>query len=122
MYTLPSKLKFFAIILMVIGALGIVTGFLSTPSNTDEVKEMLASSHDDGHQTDATHTESHSEQSHDENIHDDDGHYEHLFCTKSNVKVDSGTFALKYQKLIFLCILLLMSPYYILYLCKYHTV
>jgi len=31
----------------------------------------------------------------------DDGHYEHLFCTKSNVKVDSGTFALKYQKLIF---------------------
>ena len=53
MYTLPSKLKFFAIILMVIGALGIVTGFLSTPSNTEEVKEMLASSHDDGHQTEA---------------------------------------------------------------------
>ena len=78
MYTLPSKLKFFAIILMVIGALGIVTGFLSTPSNTDEVKEMLASSHDDGHQTEATHTESHAEQSHDENIHDDDSHYEHV--------------------------------------------
>ena len=29
------------------------------------------------------------------------GHYEHLFCTKSNVKVDSGTFALKYLKLTF---------------------
>ena len=84
MYTLPSKLKFFAIILMVIGALGIVTGFLSTPSNTDEVKEMLASSHDDGHQTDATHTESHSEQSHDENIHDDDGHYEHVLHQLQN--------------------------------------
>lgn len=31
----------------------------------------------------------------------DNGHYEHLFCTKSNVKVDSGTFVLKHQKLIF---------------------
>ena len=38
MYTLPSKLKFFAIILMVVGALGIVSGFLSTPSNTEELK------------------------------------------------------------------------------------
>ncbi|MGV6829663.1 MAG: quinol:cytochrome C oxidoreductase [Flavobacteriales bacterium] len=48
MYTLPSKLKLFAIIFMVIGALGIVSGFLNTPSNTEEVKEMLAS-HNESH-------------------------------------------------------------------------
>ena len=30
-----------------------------------------------------------------------DGHYEHLFCTKSDVKVDSGLFNLKHHKLTF---------------------
>lgn len=32
MYTLPSKLKLFAIILMVVGAVGVLAGFMSTPS------------------------------------------------------------------------------------------
>ena len=41
MYTLPSKLKLFAIVFMVLGAIGIATGFMSTPSNTAEVKEMI---------------------------------------------------------------------------------
>ncbi len=48
MYTLPSKLKMFAIIFMVIGALGIVAGFLTAPSDIAEVKEMMAA-HGDGH-------------------------------------------------------------------------
>ncbi|PKA83248.1 quinol:cytochrome c oxidoreductase quinone-binding subunit 2 [Ulvibacter sp. MAR_2010_11] len=48
MYTLPNKLKLFAIIFMVVGALGILTGFLTTPGSTAEVKEMMAS-HGDGH-------------------------------------------------------------------------
>ena len=48
MYTLPAKLKLFAIIFMVIGALGIASGFLSAPSTTAEVKEMMAA-HGDGH-------------------------------------------------------------------------
>ncbi|RDK88171.1 quinol:cytochrome C oxidoreductase [Marinirhabdus gelatinilytica] len=48
MYTLPSKLKLFAIIFMVVGALGMLAGFLSVPSTTAEVKEMMAA-HDDGH-------------------------------------------------------------------------
>jgi hypothetical protein len=30
-----------------------------------------------------------------------DGHYEHLFCTKSDVKVDSGLYNLKHHKLTF---------------------
>jgi hypothetical protein len=48
MYTLPSKLKLFAIVFMVLGAIGIATGFMSTPSNTAEVKEMMTA-HGDGH-------------------------------------------------------------------------
>ena len=85
MYTLPSKLKFFAIILMVIGALGIVTGFLSTPSNTDEVKEMLASSHDDGHQNRSYFIRKVMQNSLiDENAHNDDSHYEHVLHQLQN--------------------------------------
>ena len=60
MYTLPSKLKLFAIIFMVVGAIGIVSGFLTAPSTTAEVKEMMAS-HGDGHGSDhSTAEESHS--------------------------------------------------------------
>ncbi len=49
MYTLPGKLKLLAIVFMVIGAIGIASGFLNTPSNTEEVKELLASHSEDGH-------------------------------------------------------------------------
>lgn len=59
MYTLPSKLKLFAIVLMVIGAVGIVSGFLTTPKSTEEVKEMMASEHHDSHNVKATHNENH---------------------------------------------------------------
>jgi len=41
-YTLPNKLKLFAIILMVLGAVGIGAGFLSAPGSTAEVKQMMA--------------------------------------------------------------------------------
>ncbi len=51
MYTLPGKLKLLAIVFMVIGAIGIASGFLNTPSTTEEVKELLAS-HNEGHGND----------------------------------------------------------------------
>ena len=91
MYTLPSKLKLFAIVLMVIGALGIVTGFLSTPSNTAEVKEMMASSHDDGHSVEVTHNDGHDAVKEDhtdgqaETAHDDEeAHLEHVLHQLQN--------------------------------------
>ncbi|MFK5983017.1 MAG: quinol:cytochrome C oxidoreductase [Flavobacteriaceae bacterium] len=91
MYTLPSKLKLFAIVLMVIGALGIVTGFLSTPSSTAEVKEMMASNHDGGHNVEATSNEGHeaaATESHDgghaEVAHGDEAHYEHVMHQLQN--------------------------------------
>lgn len=42
MYTLPTKLKLFSIILMVLGLAGIIFGFLSTPKTIDDVKIILA--------------------------------------------------------------------------------
>lgn len=47
MYTVSNRLKIGAIILMVVGALGIVSGFLSAPSTVAEAKEMVASHGDD---------------------------------------------------------------------------
>jgi len=90
MYTLPSKLKLFAIVLMVIGALGIVTGFLSTPSSTAEVKEMMATSHDGGHNVEATHNDGHEavaeshDETHAEASHDDEAHLEHVMHQLQN--------------------------------------
>ena len=69
MYTLPSKLKLFAIVFMVIGALGIVSGFLNTPSNIDEVKEMLASHNEEHSQGVEKHDNSAIHQNH-EDSHD----------------------------------------------------
>ena len=45
MYTISSKLKLFSIILMVVGLLGLIYGFIAAPSTLDDVREMVA--HDD---------------------------------------------------------------------------
>ena len=45
MYTLPNKLKVFALVFMVIGAVGIVAGFLSAPKTTEDVAAMMAEAH-----------------------------------------------------------------------------
>lgn len=73
MYTIPSKLKMFAIIFMVIGALGIVASFLTAPSNTAEVKEMMAA-HGDGHGNEhATATHESTSAEHGTDVHDAHG-------------------------------------------------
>ena len=56
MYTLPNKLKVFALVFMVLGAIGIVAGFLSAPKTTEEVAAMMAEAH---------HGEGHAAQTHD---------------------------------------------------------
>lgn len=56
MYTFSSKLKNLAIILMVLGLLGIGYGFFSAPKNTEEVEKILASSEHGEHATAAAHT------------------------------------------------------------------
>lgn len=43
MYTIPSKLKLFAAIFMIVGAIGILAGFLSTPSIEEVTTSIQAS-------------------------------------------------------------------------------
>ena len=90
-YTLPSKLKLFAIILMVLGAVGIGAGFLSAPGSTAEVKEMMAA-HGDHHGEDTT-SESHdaTDTAHDQEAHgashsaaDQEKHLEHTLHQLQN--------------------------------------
>ena len=91
-YKLPRKLKLFAIICMVVGAIGMVSGFLSAPSSTAEVKELLAS-HDDGHgvghevAAEGTHGDGHGEvkEGHGDNAHgDEEAHLEHVLHQMQN--------------------------------------
>ncbi len=66
MYSFSNKLKIGAIVLMVLGALGIAYSFYASPSTTAEVKELM---HDnDAHNTHAkkelAHNEKHEEKEH----------------------------------------------------------
>ena len=84
MYTLTSKLKLFAIIFMVVGAIGIISGFLTTPSSIKEVKEMLDTNHGDSHNIGKTQNENHKNVigSHDGN--EEEAHYEHVLQQMQN--------------------------------------
>jgi len=72
MYQFSGKLKTIALALMVIGAVGVISGFLSTPSSIEEVKEHLHhaenahGSHGKAHHVEAdAHVEHHAEPAHD---------------------------------------------------------
>ncbi len=96
MYTLPNKLKLFAIICMVVGAVGIVSGFLTTPSTTAEVKEMMSHGHGDGHGAEAATTthqdvkeEAHGESNHGaetsvDEAHSEEAHLSHVLHQLQN--------------------------------------
>ena len=84
MYDFSKKLKLWAIGFMVVGAIGIVVGFMAAPSSVEEVKEMLAheASHGGGHGShdDATNeqNDSHGSTNHEEsNGHDNDNANKH---------------------------------------------
>lgn len=95
-YTLPNKLKIFAIVLMAVGFLGLVLGFLAMPSTVEEAQAMVATTHhgedhamDDTHhaqQAHDTHHEasSHGVTTHSEEAHDDAAHGEHLLHQLQN--------------------------------------
>lgn len=51
MYTFSGKLKTFSIILMALGIVGIVYGFLTTPKSIEEVEAILSEQHHGGHAT-----------------------------------------------------------------------
>ncbi len=45
MYTMSSKIKLFSLILVIVGAIGLIYSFIDAPSSVEEVKEMLHSDH-----------------------------------------------------------------------------
>jgi hypothetical protein len=53
MYTFSSKLKTFSFLLMALGAIGIVVGFLNAPKTIEDVEKLLA----DSHHTEASHSD-----------------------------------------------------------------
>jgi len=76
-------------VFMVLGAVGLIAGFLSTPHSTEEVKELMAGHHDDGHHgsEDAAHGGTHGGTHGDasEDAHGGaDAHYEHVLHQMQN--------------------------------------
>ncbi|GLB50689.1 quinol:cytochrome C oxidoreductase [Neptunitalea lumnitzerae] len=53
MYTFSSKLRMGAIILMIVGLLGIAYGFISAPGTVEEAKAMVSNAGHGGHETEA---------------------------------------------------------------------
>ena len=45
MFTLTNKIKFFSLMLVILGLMGILYGFYSAPSSIEEAKEMVADNH-----------------------------------------------------------------------------
>ena len=96
MYTFPNRLKVLFLVLMTIGGVGLVVGFLSAPHTVKEAQAMVADSHHDGGHGDdhgaATMTDSHDDNTHGEshqaNAHEtadhDDAHGEHLLHQLQN--------------------------------------
>ncbi|TXG37467.1 quinol:cytochrome C oxidoreductase [Seonamhaeicola maritimus] len=85
MYTFSKKLKTFSIILMVLGALGVGYGFMTSHKSFEEVEHMLAEEehHGGGHGEAAVHHEettddTHAADSHGEEAHSGDAHAEHV--------------------------------------------
>ncbi|TYA74545.1 quinol:cytochrome C oxidoreductase [Seonamhaeicola marinus] len=89
MYTFSNKLKTFSIILMVLGAVGVGIGFMSSHKSFEDVEHLLeAEAHHGGHGDEAshaapahdTHAESHDAhgKGHDAEVHDGDAHKKHV--------------------------------------------
>lgn len=65
MFKLSGKLKLFSIIILVLGAIGIIYGFIAAPSTTAEAEDFLAS-----HQTEVTHKDDQSKTEFVDEIHE----------------------------------------------------
>ena len=59
MYTFSKKLKTTALILMILGFVGIVYGFLSAPKTLEEAEKIVAEAHHGGHNAEAEKHDAH---------------------------------------------------------------
>lgn len=94
MYKMSNKLRLSAIILMVVGVLGIAYGFIQAPSSKAEAKEILEhkAEHSDSHAEETstlgtvehnTQVGEHADEAHAEEAHDDE-HLEHAYHQMQN--------------------------------------
>ncbi len=90
MYTLSNRLRLFSIILMVVGLVGLIIGFIDRPGSIEEVKERMAAhdAHGGGHGESEPETYSgntvHAEHDLDKDSHSGDAHYEHILHQLQN--------------------------------------
>ncbi len=68
MYTFSSKLKTFAFVLMVLGALGIGYGFFTAPKSVEEAEQIIEAEHAHGGHGEAAHHEAAAESTHHEAV------------------------------------------------------
>ena len=80
MYTMSSKLKLFSLALIIVGATGLIYGFIDAPSSVEDVKEMLHAE-DAAHVGDSVAMESSDA---DEEAAHADEHAEHVFHQLQN--------------------------------------
>lgn len=90
MYTFSNKLRIASFILMAVGFIGIVSGFLSSPSTVEEAKAMVATEiHGGGHGDETAHAEPEHATEHDVHAAEGEGHHnskhdEHLLHQLQN--------------------------------------
>lgn len=90
MYTFSNKLRIASFILMAVGFIGIVSGFLSSPSTVEEAKAMVATEiHGGGHGDETAHAEPEHATEHDAHAAEGEGHHnskhdEHLLHQLQN--------------------------------------
>ena len=71
MYTISKKLKTTALILMTLGLVGIVYGFLTAPKTLEDAEAIIAASHHEGHNAETVKEDakaSHAEATHEEAV------------------------------------------------------
>ncbi len=89
MYNFSKKLKLTAVVLMVLGAIGIGAGFMSAPKTVEDVEAILAhdnahgGGHEDAHAV-TTHDTHKAEASHDAHANEHTAHLEHVLTQLQN--------------------------------------
>jgi hypothetical protein len=84
MYSFSNKLRVGAIVLMVLGALGLAYSFYSVPNTTAEVKEMMQNNaHENSAKKETAHNDKHQEQNH-EDVDSEATHLSHALHAMQN--------------------------------------
>ena len=82
MYTISGKLKTVAFVLMILGAIGVAFGFLTSHKSLDEVKEMIA---EHGH-----HGESHDHETNAHVVKGDNGYFVEIYYVNGHGSVEQS--------------------------------